>query len=91
MSDLEANNSPSPTKELESKEVIDQKVEPEHHGLADRVHRLSVTSIDPSTKEGQMYSMNDVDPVLDMKMRLVNEVRDLLLRQCFAIENWLIC
>ena len=29
---------------------------------------------DDSTKEGQLYSMNDVDPAMDAKMRLVNEV-----------------
>ena len=29
---------------------------------------------DESTKEGQLYSMNDVDPAMDAKMRLVNEV-----------------
>lgn len=28
-------------------------------------------------KEGQVYSMNDVDPALDAKMRLVNQVRGL--------------
>jgi len=35
---------------------------------------ISVSSIDPSAKEGQMYSMNDIDPVLDAKMRIVNDV-----------------
>ena len=27
-----------------------------------------------AVKEGQVYSMNDVDPALDAKMRLVNQV-----------------
>lgn len=44
--------------------------------LAERVrHSISVQSLDESTVEGQVFSMNDVDPVLDKKMRLVNEVR----------------
>ena len=30
---------------------------------------------DASTKEGQIYSMNAIDPALDAKMRLVNDVR----------------
>jgi hypothetical protein len=48
---------------------------PAHHGLAERVrHSISVQSIDENTKEGQIFSMNDVDPALDAKMRLVNNV-----------------
>ncbi len=35
---------------------------------------ISVQSLDPNTVEGQIYSMNDVDPALDKKMRLVNDV-----------------
>jgi hypothetical protein len=47
-----------------------------HSSLAERVrHSISVQSLDESTVEGQVFSMNDVDPVLDRKMRLVNEVR----------------
>lgn len=33
-----------------------------------------VAGKDMNAIEGQLYSMNDVDPVLDAKMRLVNKV-----------------
>lgn len=47
-----------------------------HHGLAQRVRNsISVQSVDQNIKEGQLFSMNDVDPALDAKMRLVNNVR----------------
>ncbi len=38
-------------------------------------HSIAVEKVDEQSIEGQMFSMNDVDPVLDMKMRLVNDVR----------------
>jgi len=40
------------------------------------LHRsLSVTSYNnASTKEGDLYSMDDIDPALDKKMRIVNRV-----------------
>jgi hypothetical protein len=47
--------------------------------------QFSVTSLndDDSTKEGQLFSMVDVDPALDAKMHIVNNVRRprLLLRR----------
>src|SRR6059058_1866901 len=37
--------------------------------------QLSVTSLDDgSTKDGQLFSMVDVDPALDAKMHIVNNV-----------------
>jgi hypothetical protein len=44
--------------------------------FAAKVHRqLSVTSLDDgSTKDGQLFSMVDVDPALDAKMHIVNNV-----------------
>ncbi|KAK4938606.1 Filamentous Growth Regulator [Elasticomyces elasticus] len=48
-----------------------------HGGLAERVrHSISAQSVDESTVEGQVFSMNAVDPALDKKMRLVNEAID---------------
>ena len=38
---------------------------------------ISVQRIPEEAIEGQVFSMNDCDPVLDKKMRLVNEVNDL--------------
>jgi hypothetical protein len=56
---------------------IAAKHEHDHHGLASRVRNsISVSSIDEDTKEGQIFSMNDIDPALDAKMRLVNNVSD---------------
>lgn len=53
------------------------KHEDDHHGLASRVRNsISVQSIDEDTKEGQIFSMNDIDPALDAKMRLVNNAID---------------
>lgn len=40
---------------------------------------LSVQHIPDDAIEGQIFSMNDVDPVLDAKTRLVNQVDTLLL------------
>ena len=49
--------------------------DPQHHTFRDRVRNsISVQSIDATTVEGQIFSMNDVDPALDKKMRLVNNV-----------------
>ncbi len=36
--------------------------------------QLSVTADDGSTKDGQLYSMTDVDPALDAKMNIINDV-----------------
>ena len=37
---------------------------------------ISVQHVSEDTiKEGQVYSMNDIDPALDAKLRLVNQVR----------------
>lgn len=47
----------------------------DHHGLAHRMRNsISAQTLDDDTKEGQIFSMNDVDPALDAKMRLVNNV-----------------
>jgi hypothetical protein len=46
-----------------------------HHTFGERVRNsISVQSLDENTVEGQIFSMNDVDPALDKKMRLVNNV-----------------
>ena len=46
-----------------------------HPSFSARVRNsISVQSLDASTVEGQIFSMNDVDPALDKKMRLVNDV-----------------
>ena len=37
---------------------------------------ISVQHAPEGAIEGQIFSMNDCDPVLDKKMRLVNEVND---------------
>lgn len=36
--------------------------------------RLESSSIDTGTMEDQIFSMYEIDPVLDAKMRLVNKV-----------------
>lgn len=38
---------------------------------------IAVQHIPEGAIEGQIFSMNDCDPVLDKKMRLVNEVNSL--------------
>jgi hypothetical protein len=54
--------------------VADSK-EAQHHTFGQRVRNsISVQSIDDNTVEGQIFSMNDIDPALDKKMRLVNDV-----------------
>lgn len=62
----------------EGKEAYDTGVvgkEVHHGGLGERVrHSISAQSMDENSKEGQIFSMNDVDPALDAKMRLVNNV-----------------
>lgn len=42
--------------------------------IGERV-RHSIGSTDRDVQEGQIFSMLDVDPALDAKMRLVNQVR----------------
>ena len=52
-------------------------VQKRNESFAAKVHRqLSVTSLndDDSTKEGQLYSMVGIDPALDAKMHIVNNV-----------------
>ena len=54
-------------------------VQKRNESFAAKVHRqLSVTSLndDDSTKEGQLYSMVGIDPALDAKMHIVNNVYD---------------
>ena len=48
----------------------------EHHvGFAGKLRAsISHTSVDGDAKEGQIFSMNEVDAVLDAKMRLLNRV-----------------
>lgn len=62
----------------EGKEAYDTGImgkEVHHAGLGERVRRsISAQSMDENSKEGQIFSMNDVDPALDAKMRLVNNV-----------------
>jgi hypothetical protein len=61
----------------DSKQIVDAEEgkEVHHAGFGERVrHSISAQSIDENTKEGQIFSMNDVDPALDAKMRLVNNV-----------------
>jgi len=61
----------------DTKQIIDAEEgkETHHAGLGERVrHSISVQSMDENTKEGQIFSMNDIDPALDAKMRLVNNV-----------------
>jgi hypothetical protein len=46
-----------------------------HHSMGERVRNsISVSHIDEGSVEGQIFSMNSVDPALDKKMRLVNAV-----------------
>ncbi|OAP63713.1 hypothetical protein AYL99_02940 [Fonsecaea erecta] len=65
-----------------TKEVVETKADakddhPRHHSLSERVrHSISVQPLDENTVEGQIFSMNDIDPVLDKKMRLVNDAID---------------
>ena len=75
-------------KMIDSKDVspvIGTQSDIEKHGYQGDHRRSSVTQRalhqmslnagdDESTKEGQIFSMNDVDPALDAKMRLVNQV-----------------
>ncbi|KAH0832767.1 hypothetical protein FOPE_01468 [Fonsecaea pedrosoi] len=65
-----------PTKEVVETQADSKNVRHHHqHSLSERVrHSISVQSLDENTVEGQIFSMNDVDPALDKKMRLVNDV-----------------
>ncbi|KIW65289.1 hypothetical protein PV04_07560 [Phialophora macrospora] len=72
-----------PTKEVvetqgDTKAHVDEKdAHHHHHTFGERVRSsISVQSLDENTVEGQIFSMNDVDPVLDKKMRLVNNAID---------------
>lgn len=61
----------------EPKHIVDvEDGKNEHHaGFGERVRNsISSHSMDENTREGQIFSMNDVDPALDAKMRLVNKV-----------------
>ena len=66
----------------------DHKITPQTEDLEKQERRSSVGGrlrgsisvqhvSEDAIKEGQIYSMNDVDPILDAKMRLVNQVRSL--------------
>ena len=71
---------PYPSKEVfetqaDSKVPADTSDGYHPHSFSDRVRNsISVQSLDANTVEGQIYSMNDIDPALDKKMRLVNNV-----------------
>lgn len=52
-----------------------------------------VISGDTNAIEGQLFSMNDIDPALDAKMRLVNNVStqlETLFSQCLTVDRPLI-
>ena len=71
----------------------EKKVDVENHGvstgyndgrrgstMAEKVrHSISIGNEDDGSIEGQVFSMNDVDPALDAKMRLVNQVHTICL------------
>ncbi|ETI26190.1 hypothetical protein G647_02967 [Cladophialophora carrionii CBS 160.54] len=72
-----------PTKEVneahgDAKTHVDEKdAYHNRHSFGERVRNsISVQSLDENTVEGQIFSMNDVDPALDKKMRLVNNAID---------------
>ena len=59
----------------------------EKHGdntmAAQMARRLSASGVgDDSAIEGQIFSMSDIDPALDAKMRLVNEASQKNTAQC---------
>jgi hypothetical protein len=55
----------------------DQK---QHVGLGHELRAsVSPTSVDGATKEGQIFSMNGIDAVLDAKMRMLNRVLQLFM------------
>lgn len=43
-----------------------------------RASFAAINAGDDKAIEGQLYSMNDIDPALDAKMRLVNDVQGFL-------------
>ena len=61
------------TSDLEKEAVM---AGPRRDSLLEKIdRRLSVTSGgDVSAREGQMFSMTDIDPALDAKMHIVNNV-----------------
>jgi hypothetical protein len=59
-----------------------------HHSMGERVRNsISVSHIDEGSVEGQIFSMNSVDPALDKKMRLVNAV-SLILMSGTKSRHW---
>lgn len=54
--------------------IADDPPKHDHEGFADRMrHSISSANVEPL--EDQIYSMADIDPALDAKLRLVNAVR----------------
>lgn len=54
--------------------VEDDNDKPVKQSLSEKVVRRLSAADDDSTKDGQMYSMAGVDPALDAKMNIVNDV-----------------
>ena len=63
---------------LNEKDVAVEQGQPfNYNGEEKRKGSISnaLGGVDDRAIEGQMFSMNDIDPALDAKMRLVNNVR----------------
>jgi hypothetical protein len=56
---------------------LDKQSDPEKHAdpPSNGYRPAESSSIGMGTVDSQIFSMNDIDPVLDAKMRLVNQVR----------------
>lgn len=67
-------------------DVRDVETSGEDGSFAKRV-RHSISGVDDASSiEGQLFSMNDVDPAMDAKMRLVNNVGELEIGCCLATD-----
>lgn len=52
-----------------------EKLSDDDNGVASKIRNsVSGRGDDAASIEGQLFSMNDIDPALDAKMRLVNNV-----------------
>ena len=66
--------------DVEKKDIVESKDQDvEYHGNEKaggrrRSSLAAFTAGDVNAIEGQLFSMNDIDPALDKKMRLVNNV-----------------
>lgn len=78
----------------EKEELYGHDIENGHDGKGRRSSLRNslggvVAGEDMNAIEGQLYSMNDIDPVLDAKMRLVNRVSSLSRnRSCATVNNY---